>query len=179
MLEIKRLNNEVFVVDSPIVFLGEEEINFLTQKAMQNLRRRSRICAHRTSDDPLHEMIIVIASDSYIRPHKHLAKSESFHIIEGLVDIIIFDNDGSITDVISLGNRESGLNFYYRLSDSRFHTMLIHTDILVIHEVTNGPFDKAKTKLASFAPSEENKIAVSDYMEHLLKEVAIFKAMKQ
>lgn len=48
-------------------------------------------------------MLIVMAKGSYIRPHKHKNKSESFHIIEGLLDVIVFDlaveigsNDGSL-----------------------------------------------------------------------------------
>lgn len=174
MIELERINDEVFVVQEPIVFFGEEEIAFVKQQAMQSTLRRARICAHKSNDDTLHEMLIAIMADSYIRPHKHLAKSESFHIVEGIVDVVIFDDSGVIAKVITLGSPGSGRNFYYRLSDCRFHTLMIRSEILVVHEATNGPFDKAQTEFFPFAPSEENGQIVRDYMENLSLEVEKF-----
>lgn len=174
MIELERINNEIFVAQKSIVSFGDEETEFLKQQAMQSLRRRARICAHKTNADALHEMLIAITVDSYIHPHKHLAKSESFHIVEGIVDVVIFDDSGAITNVLALGSQGSGRSFYYRLSDSRFHTLIIHSDILVVHEVTNGPFDKVQTKLAPFAPSEGDGESVRDYMKRLSTEAAFF-----
>ena len=174
MIELEWINNEIFIAQEPVVFLGNEEIEFLKQQAIQSMRRRARICAHQTNEDALHEMLIAITSDSYIHPHKHVDKSESFHIVEGLVDVVIFDDSGVIENVIALGPQGSGRSFYYRLSDSRFHTLIIHSDVLVIHEVTNGPFDKTQTKFALFAPSENDDEAACGYMERLSKEAADF-----
>ena len=57
---------------------------------------------HRDLNDLLHEMIIVIDKNSYIRPHKHLWKSESFHLIYGEADIVIFNDYGEIVNIIEL-----------------------------------------------------------------------------
>ena len=76
-------------------------------------------------------MLIAISSDSYIHPHRHVGKSESFHIVEGEVDVAVFDEAGDVVDVIELGAMGSGRNFYYRLSESAFHTLLIRTEFLV------------------------------------------------
>ena len=136
-------------------------------------RKRARICAHRSNDDSLHEMIIALASRSYIRPHRHVSKSESFHIVEGQVDVAVFDDAGTIVDVIQMGAPGSGRCFYYRLSDSAFHTLIIHTDFLVIHEVTNGPFAVDGTVLADFAPPEGNE-EQGNYMRDLSIRVAAY-----
>lgn len=151
---LRRINNEVFVADESIVRLGAEEITFLKQQALSSNLKRARICTHRSNDDALHEMLIVISADSYIHPHKHTSKVESFHIIEGVVDVVLFDDAGVIVDVVKLSDVSTGKNFYYRLSDSLFHTLLIHSDYLVLHEVTNGPFVAKETILADFAPPE-------------------------
>jgi cupin fold WbuC family metalloprotein len=84
----------VFIALDRIVKVGQEELAFLKQQAAGNLRKRARICAHKTNDDALHEMLIAISAKSYIHPHKHLGKSESFHIIDGLVDVVVFDDQG-------------------------------------------------------------------------------------
>ena len=39
--------------------------------------------------------------------------------------------------------------------------------MLVMHEVTNGPFHKEKTVLASFAPLEKDENAAREYLENL------------
>ena len=176
---LRKINNEVFVADEPIVRLGAEQITFLKQQALSSNRKRARICTHRSNDDALHEMLIAIAAESYICPHKHTRKVESFHIIEGLVDVVVFDDAGAIVDVVELGDFSTGKNFYYRLSDSLFHTLLIHSDFLVVHEVTNGPFVTNETILASFAPPEQDESATRDYIKYLSGEVAEFDRSRQ
>ena len=151
---LRKINNEVFVADESIVRLGAGQMSFLRQQALSSNRKRARICTHRSNDDALHEMLIAISATSYIQPHKHASKVESFHIIEGLVDVVVFDDAGGIVDVVELGDVSTGKNFYYRLSDSLFHTLLIHSDFLIVHEVTNGPFVANETVLAPFAPPE-------------------------
>jgi cupin fold WbuC family metalloprotein len=171
-MNLRQLNAEVFIAADAIVRCGDAEIEFLKRQAQASPRKRARICAHKKNEDPLHEMLIVIAAASYIRPHRHIAKSESFHIIEGEVDVAVFDDAGALTEVIALGARESGRNFFYRLSHSAFHTLLVRSDFLVMHEVTNGPFDPAGSMLADFAPAENDPAAAREYMQRLSAQVA-------
>jgi len=103
---------------------------------------------------------------------KHLNKVESFHIVEGKVDVVIFDEAGNITEVVGLGDPSTGRNFYYRLSDSRFHTLVIRGGFLVVHEVTNGPYRKEDTVLAPFAPTESRREDSLAYMAALALRVA-------
>jgi len=171
-MNLRKVNEEVFIAEDPIVRLGDEEIGFLKRQARANARKRARICAHKTNDDALHEMMIAISAASYIRPHKHIDKSESFHIVEGEVDVAVFDEAGTVVDVIELGAIGSGRKFYYRLSESAFHTLLIRSEFLVVHEVTNGPFDRERTVLAPFAPFEDEADRARDYMKRVSDAVA-------
>ena len=171
-MRLRKVNDEVYVAEEPIVRVGADEVAFVKEQASKSRRGRARICAHRSNDDPLHEMIIAISSASYIRPHRHIDKAESFHIVEGSVDVAIFDESGAVVDVIALGEPGSGRDFYYRLSGSGFHTLLIRSQLLVIHEVTNGPFDPSRTIFAPFAPPEDEPDAARDYMKRVSDEVA-------
>lgn len=167
----RKVSDEVFVADKAIVRLGKEHIAFLKTQALISIRKRSRICAHRSGDDSVHEMLIAISADSYIRPHKHTRKVESFHIVEGKVDVVVFDDAGTIADVIELGDITTGRNFYYRLSDPMFHTLLIYNDFLVVHEVTGGPFVANETILAQFAPPENQEDHVRAYIAGIRRAV--------
>ena len=66
-------------------------------------------------------MMIILSKGTYIRPHKHVNKVESLHVIAGSADVIFFDNNGKILKRISLSNKKDKSNFYYRLSSSVFH----------------------------------------------------------
>ena len=79
---------EVRYATDAIVLVDGGDVADLKRAAEENARRRVRLCAHHSRDDRLHEMLIVHTHDTYVRPHKHLGKSESFHIIEGDVDVV-------------------------------------------------------------------------------------------
>jgi cupin fold WbuC family metalloprotein len=156
------------------VKVGPREIAFLKEKLAVAPRGRVRLCAHSNSGDLLHEMIIAMAGSTYVRPHKHQAKSESFHVIEGIVDVVVFAEGGTISEIIKLGEPASGRYFYYRLSSPVFHTLLIRAAPLVIHETTNGPFHKEDAIFAEWAPAEEDREAARAYLERLASSVETF-----
>jgi cupin fold WbuC family metalloprotein len=126
-----------------------------------------RLCTHRSADDSLHEMLIVHARGTYVPPHKHPAKSESFHVIEGHVDVVIFGEDGSVAEVMNMGEFTSGKPFYYRMADALYHTLVIRSATLVFHEITNGPFRRSDTIFAPWAPDETDLTAVATFLATL------------
>lgn len=162
-MNLKKVSNEVFVATDEIVKFDKDAISFLKEKAKESFIGRSRICSHKKTDDLLHEMLIAISAESYIRPHRHANKAESFHLIEGEADIVVFFDDGSIKEIIQLGVKD---NFYYRLDKPFYHTLLINSSFLIIHEITNGPFDSAESDFANFSPPEGSEEA-KKYIEEL------------
>ena len=167
---LKKKTDEVYIQTADPVSFDSSAITFLKEKALSNERRRARICAHNSNSDALHEMLIAIGRDSYIRPHRHHNKTESFHLIEGSADIVLFSENGSIEDVIKLA---PNANFYYRLDAPRYHTLIIASPLLVIHEITSGPFDSNLTDYAAFSPPE-GSIEGVDFMAKLRQSVNQF-----
>ena len=166
-----KINDEVLCFDSPIVTIDTNEINFLKDRSDENVRKRIRICAHRKVEDAVHEMIIVHQKGAFVPPHKHLGKSESFHVIEGEADVILFDDEGNLTDVIQMGNPQSGKSFYNRISSSVFHSLLIRSGYFIFHETTSGPFRKEETLFASWAPPESDRVGAEGFMKNLKESV--------
>ena len=154
-MQLIRKSAEVYSAPGPIASIGAEEVEFLRREAAASPRGRVRINLHPDNADSLHEMIIAIRPDSYIRPHKHPGKSEAFHMVHGEVDIVVFDDDGGVREVLPLAAGVAGKAFYYRMSKPYFHTLLVRSDILVVHEITNGPFVKDGTAFGAFAPAED------------------------
>ncbi len=174
-MKFKKKNAEVLIADEDPVKIGKDLIESLKEKAILNRRKRIRVCSHHSIEDKIHEMLIVHTKGAYIRPHKHMNKSESFHAIEGNADIILMDDTGKINEVISIGEYQSGNCFYYRLAAPLFHTLKIKSDFFVFHEITNGPFNRKYTIFADWAPEENDMENSSNYAPFLFEEINFFK----
>lgn len=170
-MRLRRFSEEVLYTEDDLVGLDSKGIEYLKEQALGTTRERMRICAHQDMADTLHEMMIVHHKGAFVRPHKHLGKIESCHIIEGEVDLVVYDDDGAVTDVVRMGDYASGKTFYHRMSEPRFHTLLIHSDVLVFHEITNGPFDRSATAFPAWAPEETDLEGVRQFMEDLAQSV--------
>ena len=167
MLNMRLVNDEVGYATDAIPHVDHADIRAMVERAVASPRQRMRVCTHRSPDDSLHEMLIVHTKDTYVRPHKHVGKSESFHVIEGLMDVVVFDASGAVTDLLRLGDYRSGRTFYYRMREPLFHTLLIRSDIVVFHEITDGPFRPSDTVFASWEPSPDDEAACAAYRRHL------------
>lgn len=174
-MRAKLINNEVYVAEDHVVKVGQDSIEEFQQQAARNARHRARLCAHKDVENRIHEMFIALTKDAYIRPHRHVNKSESFHVIEGTATVVFFDDAGKIVEVLEIGDYQSGKPFYYRNDDARFHTQIVTSEKLVFHETTNGPFNRADTVLAPWSPEDTDAASVKTYMGQLKLEVARFK----
>lgn len=164
----REINQEVAFTLDPITKVNRDAIQRIKAKASENRRKTARLCTHLSVDDKVHEMLIVHSKGSYVRPHKHPGKATSYHIIEGELDLVVFSDDGGVFEVISMGEYPSGLVFFWRLSDSRFYTLVAKTNTVVIHETAEGPFDRAtSTIFADWAPEECDLGSVQEYTKHL------------
>ena len=171
IMHIKQYNNEVLYAENGIVKVCRQDIDRLKEMSNDNERKRIRLCTHKDVDDEVHEMLIVHAKDTYVRPHKHVNKIESFHVIEGKVDIVLFKEDGGIMDAVQMGDYLSGYNFYHRISFPYYHTLIIRSDVLVFHETTNGPFKRTDTIFPVWAPDEKDFSGQKRFMKNLTVQV--------
>lgn len=166
MTKIYRKCPGVFLTDGPISVINKQHMEMLVEDAQNAPLKRSRICLHKDQDDPVQEMIIAILNDSFIAPHKHLGKSESFHAIQGTGEIYFFDDAGNIKDMITLGENTAN-GFCYRLSAPVFHTVISAGPVFVVHEILNGPFCVSATQIAPFAPNPENDKSLAEFKNRL------------
>jgi len=168
VLEKYRIQNpEVLYSKDGITTIDKAGIDLLKQLSARNPRKRARLCAHLDPTERLHEMLIVHERGAYVRPHRHPGKTESTHIIDGLVDVVVFDDSGQVDSVIHMGDYASGRTFYYRMAVPVFHTLIIRSEALVFHETTNGPFDRKDSVFAPWAPQDDDTEDIGAFMARL------------
>lgn len=170
-MSLTALSSDVYAANQPVGTFGEPEQTLLLAQLPASRFGRVRINMHDNDASTVHEMFIALCGGSYVHPHKHIGKCESFHMVLGSLQVVLFDDDGSIRDVVSL---EPDRLRFYRLNAPIFHTVIVRSTSAIIHEVTDGPFDPALTIKASFAPDAANIAAVAEYTTSLLGNVARF-----
>ena len=143
MSTVIRNNQDTIYIDRKKL----EELKILAQK---DPNKRARICLHKDDGEMIQEMIIAFCKDSYIRPHRHIDKSESYHIIEGRIEIIFYNDNGIEIDKVVLSDKMDEHPFLFRISNSDWHTVVPKSDFVIIHEVTKGPFNKNSSEFADW-----------------------------
>ena len=167
MNKFKEISEEVLVQTSHLSDINKININYLIEKAKKSKSKKYRLCIHKNSTQPVHEMFIIHPYDMYVRPHKHINKSESMLVLSGEADYIIFDNKGKISQKIPLGDFNSGKQFYINIKTSLYHSITINSEWLVFLEITKGPFNRNDTIFPDWAPDSEDKKAVKKFMSLL------------
>ncbi len=169
-MKYREENEEVLYPAVQRVGLDRSETDLLVRLAGRNERKRIRLCAHRDPSDDLHEMFIVHAAGTYVRPHLHVGKAESIHVVAGEAEVVYFDEGGRITGGCRVGDWSSGDTFYLRIPPRVYHCLVIRSENLVFHEVTSGPFRREDTLYAPWSPDPDDSSAVLEFTDRMEKE---------
>jgi cupin fold WbuC family metalloprotein len=142
--------------------VGKRDVAYLKNMALASPRNRYRLCLHSDQNCPTQEMIICLKGFCYFQPHLHPGnRSESYHIIEGLLDVYLLSEMGEVIETIRLGapgTAAAGSEdraLMYRLSAPIYHLLISRSEWLIYHEVTTGPWNSEAIRYAPFAPSED------------------------
>jgi cupin fold WbuC family metalloprotein len=154
---LKKITEGVYYFDKVKPFIDSKLLEFLKKDAIKNKLKRSRICVHKKPTSKLHEMFIAILRDSYIKPHKHLNKDESYFLLEGKLEIVVFNENGKIKEVICMSTIGKNKKLYFKIFKNSMHTIVIKSKYIIIKEVTEGPLNKKNDVFAHFAPDENQK----------------------
>ena len=163
--------SETFFSGQEIIEIKENQLDDLKVAATKAPLKRARFCLHHNLTDQVHEMIIAFCQESYIRPHRHTNKSESFHIIEGKLAVIFFDDEGNVTRQIKMGTVGSDSIFFYRLSSNLWHTVVPLSDFVIIHETTTGPFIKEESEFAPWSPAVDDPKGIERFLVEITGEL--------
>jgi cupin fold WbuC family metalloprotein len=160
----------IFYSKKYFVTADRKLIDFLKAAARRSPLRRARLCAHPSPDAIQHDMLIVTRRESYVAPHRHPAKTETFVVLEGACKTLLFDANGAVADVLAMADADSGMPFFYRMPAMTYHALDIQSEYLVFVESALGPFDPAKTENAPWAPAPDQIAEGKRYIADVLKE---------
>jgi cupin fold WbuC family metalloprotein len=155
----RRLSPEVVYSDGDFLAVDRSTIELLREAAASAPRRRCRLCFHAGPESLQQEMLIVMHSTSYVRPHRHYGRSETLTVVEGHCDAMLFDETGQLKEHVPMSCVADGGSFFYRMPQGVFHTLRSQTEWLAFLETTTGPFQPASTDFAHWAPLDSDASA--------------------
>lgn len=141
------------------------------QEAGKSERKRANYCFH-SPNETLHRMINAGLCDTYVRPHKHENpdKLEIFLILKGTVAVVMFDDNGKITESIKLD--ENGDIKAVEIPPKTWHTFIILSKEAALYEIIEGKYDaKTHKQFALWSPKEENHKEVRKYLNGLKNKI--------
>jgi cupin fold WbuC family metalloprotein len=130
----------------------------LTARAAASPRLRAHHNIHASGADRVQRFFVAARRDTYIRPHRHSAKSEMALVIRGQFDVLTFDANGVVTGRYRVGSGTD--NLAYETPQATWHTLLAMTDDAAFLEIKEGPYDPATaSEFAPWAPAEGHESA--------------------
>ncbi len=125
----------------------------LAARAAASPRRRAHLNVHADASDPVQRFFVSVSRDSYMRPHRHLSKSELALVVRGAFDVITFDDRGAVTGRQTVGAGTPLLGF--EMPRATWHTLIAREDGSTFLEIKEGPYDPATaSEPAPWAPAE-------------------------
>lgn len=170
-----RISEEAYQCQEQLVYLRRSDVERLKQEVPLTRRKRIRILMHPDTNHQLHEMLVVYTSATYVRPNLHVGKDESLHILEGDADFVFFDEHGKVVKLVELSATNPSKEFFIRVPQGIFHTVIMRSDMLVIHEATPGPFVPTETLWAPWAPIDSDTAACQQFTSQLERQIAALK----
>ena len=122
---------------------------------------------HSNSEDEFHNMLIFQWKGTYIRPHKHLYKPETCHMLEGKQQQILLGDNGEVIDRANLSTNE---NIIYRIQSNTYHTAFILSDYVLFHESKPGPFLFDEDSIFPRWAPNSNQKEIDTFMNNIFDE---------
>jgi len=143
-----------------------KELADLSRQASRAERRRTHLNIHGSPDAPVQRLFIAMEPDTYIRPHRHPQpnKWEFFVVLEGEIDLLVFDTAGIVQQRTVLSATQTRA---VELPPCTWHTYVCRQPGSLVLEVKEGPFiPTPEEDFAPWAPAE-NTPAVADFLAWL------------
>lgn len=153
---------------SPVLGITGAMVREVKERCVDSVLGRFRICLHHTTLDAVQEMVIAVRRGSYMQPHCHPGRSTSLLVLEGTLDVHLFDDQGSRLRTTTLNPYPQGTPFCLRLEAGVWHMPMCRSDVCVFYETLQGPFLQDESNLwAPWSPPDEDVAAVQALMHRM------------
>lgn len=148
--------------------ITETLLDEVTEQARKSPRLRMNHNFHESMEAPIHRMLNALEPGTYLIPHRHPDKEETYLVLRGSLIAILFDEEGEVINKVTL-NPKMG-NYGIEIPAGTWHGIVVLEPGTVIYEIKQGPFSPLTPEnLASWAPAPTDREKVDAYMKLMLE----------
>jgi len=154
-----------------MIKITAELIDNVISQARTSPRLRMNYNFHPELSDPVQRLLNALEPWTYIRPHKHTTKEESFVLLRGTILAVSFNDDGSIRDnaILSAATGILGIEF----EENTFHMLTSLETGSAVFEIKEGPFaPHTEGSSAPWAPQEGTPEA-KEFLQKVFGELGV------
>lgn len=155
-----------------MIRIDRDLLDSTTSRAEKSPRRRMNYNFHPELTDPVQRLLNALEPWTYIRPHKHATKEESFVLLRGKVLAVTFHDNGQIKDscILDCHNGLFGIEF----EENTFHMLTSLMPGSVVYEVKEGPFVPHTTESsAPWAPAESDPESAKRFLQDVFRRLNV------
>lgn len=145
-----------------------EDFRAVTAKAQASERLRTNLNIHETPVAEVQRLFLAFEPDTYIRPHRHpeAHKWELFIVLQGKLDLLIFDDAGEIVERTRLSPDATRV---VEIPPGTWHSYVCRESATVALEIKQGEY--LPTKESDFLPMSpaENTPEATTYYQWMKK----------
>ncbi len=154
-----------------MIKINTELIDKVINEARNSPRLRMNYNFHPELSDPVQRLLNALEPWTYIRPHIHPTKEESFVLLRGTVLAVSFNDDGTICDHAILSSKTGILGIEFE--ENCFHMLTALETGSAVYEIKEGPFvPHTEGSSAPWSPKEGTPEA-KDYLAKVFRELGI------
>ncbi|MEY8720086.1 WbuC family cupin fold metalloprotein [Bacteroides stercorirosoris] len=148
--------------------ISEELLDSVTREAQGNPRLRMNYNFHESLDAPIHRLLNALEPGTYLPPHRHTDKEETYVVLRGSLLAFFYDDLGNVTEKVSL-NSSAGI-YGLEIPSGTWHSIIALESGTVIFEIKSGPYRSLPPEdIAPWAPAPSDLEGAAVYMKRMLE----------
>jgi cupin fold WbuC family metalloprotein len=113
--------------------ISEELLDGVTHDAQENSRLRMNYNFHESLDAPIHRLLNAMEPGTYLPPHRHVDKEETYIVLRGSLIAFFYDDMGNVTEKVNL-NPSAGM-YGVEIPSGTWHSIVVLESGTVIFEI--------------------------------------------
>lgn len=148
--------------------ISDELLDSVTHEAQENPRLRMNYNFHTSLDAPIHRLLNALEPGTYLPPHRHADKEETYLVLRGSLLAFFYDDLGNVTEKVNL-NPSAGV-YGLEIPSGTWHSIIALESGTVIFEIKSGPYQPLPLEdIASWAPAPSDLEGAAIYMKRMLE----------
>lgn len=148
--------------------ITEELLDAVTSQAKENPRLRMNYNFHAEMDAPIHRLLNALEPGTYLPPHRHRDKEETYLVLRGSLLAFFYDEAGDVTEKVLLNPSEG--KYGLEIPPCTWHSIVALESGTVIFEIKKGPYSSLSPEdLASWAPAASDEEGAKAFMKRMLE----------